>query len=190
MAIIYFFIFFFLFLMKRICADIQIASSDFSSTTCDTSDVFILKDKYYHNECSGQNSLPTFEWIDSNSSTKSYVVTIIGLINSQTKIHFLAWNIPEYITTINSSTNFDDINATVGINMNSNQQYDGPCLEETITEPECLKFTIYALGSEHLDLSEDANYFELMSYIRLKSKTDHLVLDTSSVYAIALSKRK
>ncbi|CRG99888.1 phosphatidylethanolamine-binding protein, putative [Plasmodium relictum] len=190
MVSIYVILLFYFSSVNLILGKVDIIESDFGIEKCDSDKVKILEEKYYEKSCGGENLLPNFEWLDKNSATKSYAITITSINNSNTVVHFVAWNIPAYVNSLNNFTNFKDINAVIGLNSYSKKNYEGPCPKYLDNEPsECIKFTLYVLKNENIELSEDADYFELMAYIKRLSRTENIILDSLSLYSLSIPKK-
>ncbi|VWU51622.1 phosphatidylethanolamine-binding protein, putative [Hepatocystis sp. ex Piliocolobus tephrosceles] len=171
--------------LNLIWAKIDIVRSDFGLETCNDDKVKILGLDFYENSCGGKNLLPYIEWLDHNSTTKSYLITLTSAIKPTITVHFLAWNIPAFLNTISDSTRFQDIGAVVGLNSYNKRNYIGPCFKNIYNNTsECMKFTLYSLNVEHIDLSEDADYYEVMAYLKSMSRVDGIVIDQLSLYSI------
>ncbi|SOS76448.1 phosphatidylethanolamine-binding protein, putative [Plasmodium sp. gorilla clade G1] len=178
--------------VQFIWGDIKLVNSDFGEHHCDSDKVKILDSKFYNKDCGGENALPTFEWLDKNKGTKSYVITLTSMNNSTKVVHFIAWNIPRHINLINNFTNFEEMNAVVGLNSFKKRSYEGPCSTNELQEQstECLKFSIYALKNERIELSDDADYFELIAYLKRMSREEHIVIDNLYLYSLCIPKKK
>ncbi|CAG9479333.1 phosphatidylethanolamine-binding protein, putative [Plasmodium vivax] len=171
-------------------AKIELILSDLGADKCNSEQVKALDDKFYGAACGGENVLPSVEWFQRNSETKSYAVTVTSMVSSRVVTHFLAWNIPSHVNLINHSTSFDELEATVGLNSLGEAKYAGPCASAMAEESSCLLFTLYALKSDHIELSEDADYFELMAYLKSMSREEKGLLDRLSLYAMTIPKRR
>ncbi|CRG95267.1 phosphatidylethanolamine-binding protein, putative [Plasmodium gallinaceum] len=186
----YIIILFYFYSSKLILGKVDIIESEFGIEKCNSDKVKILEEKFYSKSCGGENLLPNFEWIDKNSTTKSYVITITSISNSNTVVHFIAWNIPAHVNSLNNFTNFNDINAIIGLNSYNKKNYEGPCYKHLNNETsECIKFTLYVLKNENIELSEDADYYELMAYIKKMSRTENIILDSLSLYSLSIPKK-
>lgn len=120
---------------------------DYGEEKCSSSEAKLLDKKFYGELCGGENVLPMIEWIDNNNMTKSYIITLSSIDNSNIVYHLLAWNIPSYINIINKFSIFDENKSQVGINTFNKKNYHGPCYASTNTEHTgCLKLTLYALS--------------------------------------------
>ncbi|KAI4839040.1 phosphatidylethanolamine-binding protein [Plasmodium brasilianum] len=181
------------FCAKLTFAKIELIQSDFGIEKCNSEKVEALDEKFYEKDCGGENLLPSVEWLDKNSSTKSYAITITSRNHLNTiMVHFIAWNVPAYINLINHSTKFEEINAITGLNSYNKKIYEGPCSNSIQNnEPsECMKFTLYALKNEFIELSEDADYYELMAYLKKMSRTEKIVVDSLSLSSLFIPKRR
>ncbi|GAB66292.1 hypothetical protein PCYB_084530 [Plasmodium cynomolgi strain B] len=171
-------------------AKIELILSDLGTDKCNSEKVKALDDKFYGADCGGENLLPSIEWFQRNSETKSYAVTVTSMINSKVVAHFLAWNIPSHVNLINHSTSFDELEAAVGFNSFGEAKYAGPCASAIGEQSNCLLFTLYALKTDHIELSQDADYFELMAYLKSMSRDEKGLLDRLSLYAMTIPKRR
>ncbi|KJP85222.1 hypothetical protein AK88_05149 [Plasmodium fragile] len=171
-------------------ANIELILSDLGTDKCNSEKVKALDDKFYGADCGGENLLPSVEWFQRNSETKSYAVTVTSMINSRVVTHFLAWNIPSHVNLINHTTSFDELEAAVGFNSFGETKYTGPCASAMEEESNCLLFTLYALNKEHIELSQDADYFELMAYLKSMSRDEKGLLHRLSLYALTIPKRR
>ncbi|ETW51453.1 hypothetical protein PFMALIP_00429 [Plasmodium falciparum MaliPS096_E11] len=84
------------------------------------------------------------------------------------------------------------MNAVVGLNSFKKRSYEGPCSTNELREQstECLKFSIYALKNERIELSDDADYFELIAYLKRMSREEHIVIDNLYLYSLCIPKKK
>ncbi|GAW80779.1 phosphatidylethanolamine-binding protein [Plasmodium gonderi] len=184
------------FLLSFLCvnlvkAKIELILSDLGTEKCNSENAKALDAQFYGKYCGGKNSLPTVEWFEKNSETKSYAMTITSKNDSNIITHFLAWNIPSHVNLINHSTNFDELEAVIGLNSFNQANYSMPCLDSfTEKMSSCLLFSLYALKTEHIELSQDADYFELMSYLKSMSRDEKGLLDRLSLYAMIIPKQK
>ncbi|CDU16428.1 uncharacterized protein PY17X_0404700 [Plasmodium yoelii] len=171
-------------------AKIDIIQSDYGREKCISSEAKLLDKKFYGKSCGGENVLPTIEWIDNNDMTKSYIITLSSFDKSDIVYHLLVWNIPSYINIINKFSIFDENKSQVGTNTFNKKNYQGPCYASTNTEPTgCLKLTLYALKKERIELSEDADYHELMSYLRAMSRKENIIIDAISMYSVFIPQK-
>ncbi|CAA9988030.1 phosphatidylethanolamine-binding protein, putative [Plasmodium knowlesi strain H] len=169
---------------------IELILSDLGTDKCNSEQVKALDDKFYGTDCGGENLLPSVEWFQRNSETKSYAMTVTSIINSKVVTHLLAWNIPSHVNLINHSTNFDELEAVTGLNSFGEAKYTGPCASAMEEESNCLLFTLYALKTDHIEMSQDADYFELMAYLKSMSRDEKGLLDRLSLYAMTIPKRR
>ncbi|EUD65727.1 hypothetical protein C922_03975 [Plasmodium inui San Antonio 1] len=178
------------FCVEWVHAKIELILSDLGTDKCNSENVKSLDDKFYGADCGGENLLPSVEWFQRNSETKSYAVTVTSMINSRVVTHFLAWNIPSNVNLINHSMSFDELEAAVGFNSFGEAKYTGPCASAIEEESKCLVFTLYALKRDHIQLSQDADYFELMAYLKSMSREEKGLLDRLSLYAMTIPKQR
>ncbi|SCP04343.1 phosphatidylethanolamine-binding protein, putative [Plasmodium ovale] len=183
-------------------AKVELIQSDYGTEKCDSHKAKMLDGKFYEKVCGGENLIPSVEWMDKNNATKSYVVTVTsprgasstgcvnGLRNCNGEVHFIVWNIPPYVNSINHSVDFHEMGATTGLNSHGRRGYNGPC---SIIPPSkaigCMKFTLYALKTEHIELSQDADYFELMAPLKTTSRWKGSVIDSLTLYAPFIPKK-
>ncbi|SCL98042.1 phosphatidylethanolamine-binding protein, putative [Plasmodium chabaudi chabaudi] len=180
----------YLFSATFVLAKIDIIQSDYGQENCSSDDAKLLDKDFYGESCGGKNLLPSIEWIDNNNMTKSYIITLSSVSNSNVVYHLIAWNIPSYINTINSFSIFDETKSQVGLNTYNKKNYQGPCHTSINTEHTgCLKLTLYALKKETIELSDDADSHELMSYLRAMSRKENIVIDAISLYSIFIPQK-
>lgn len=103
--------------------------------------------------CKGANCSPPFEFIDTPTSTVSFVLLIEDLDESSQRVHWLVYNIPGKTTHVNEGKLPDD--SLEGVSTDGAKGYQGPC-PKYFGGVHRFSFTLYALDT-FLTVPQDAD---------------------------------
>ncbi|MBC8054733.1 MAG: YbhB/YbcL family Raf kinase inhibitor-like protein [Sphingobacteriaceae bacterium] len=120
--------------------------------------------------CDSSNISPPLSWSGFPEKTKSFAIIMDDPDASVTWVHWVVYNIPGTITTLQEKKNVSEINAIEGLNSWEEKGYSGPCPPSGSHR---YNFKLYALN-KLITQTEKLTKAELLEVMK-----DHILSETT-----------